>query len=180
VDAITFRTATSSDAAALGDLHVASWRETYAGFLPDQMLNALSTESRSAMWSAILNQDAHWQADVFVSERDGAIVGFGACGGQRDNALLQQGFDGEIGAIYVRRASQGCGVGRSLMGLMAKALIAQRRTSAALWVLRENVPARRFYEKLGGILAGEKVEEESGAVLTEVAYGWSDLSSLLE
>jgi hypothetical protein len=59
---------------------------------------------------------------------------------------------------------------------------------AALWVLRDNEPARRFYEVLGAKLVGQRVEtvdefvsgERVGAtdVLHEVAYGWPDLSVL--
>ncbi len=59
---------------------------------------------------------------------------------------------------------------------------------AALWVLRDNEPARRFYEGLGAGVAGQRVETvdefisgERGRardVLHEVAYGWPDLSVL--
>jgi hypothetical protein len=33
------RIATPDDAPALGSMHVASWRETYSGVLPDKMLS---------------------------------------------------------------------------------------------------------------------------------------------
>jgi ribosomal protein S18 acetylase RimI-like enzyme len=59
--------------------------------------------------------------------------------------------------------------------------------AAALWVLRDNQPARRFYEALGAKVVGQRVEtvdERIGErsrtqdVLHEVAYGWPDLSLL--
>jgi len=180
MDAISFRQAKSSDAAALGVLHVASWRETYAGLLPGQLLDGLSAEARSAMWSAILDDPATYGGTaVFVAESEGKIVGFGACGDQRDEALGERGFDGEFGAIYVLQSHQRAGVGSSLMSLMAQNLLDQGRRAATLWVLRENASARLFYERLGGALAGEKAEEQSGMMATEVAYGWSDLSPLV-
>jgi hypothetical protein len=54
VDVIGFRQAEPSDAAALGALHVSTWREAYAGILPDYVLNGLSADARAAMWSEIL------------------------------------------------------------------------------------------------------------------------------
>ena len=178
MDAISYRQADADDAPAIGAMHVASWRETYARLLPDELLNGLSTEARSAMWSATLS-DPNSGTAVFLAESGGAIVGFGACGGQRDEALRDQGFDGEIGAVYVLKSHQRAGLGRALMSLIARKLLDQGRSAACLWVLRENTSARRFYERLGGTVLGERVDEQSGIALREVAYGWSDLTSLV-
>jgi len=179
MESIRYREAMPGDADAIGRLHVASWRETYAGLLPVQLLDGLSAEARSAMWQAVLDDPAAFGGTaLFVAESKEAIVGFAAAGGQRDGALRARGYDGEIGAIYVLASHQCAGVGRALMRLVAKALVDQGRTAASLWVLRENVPARRFYERLGGVPAGEKSEEEAGMILTEIAYGWNDLSPL--
>lgn len=177
--AISFREAKPGDAAALGELHVASWRESYAALLPDTLLKDLSAEERSAMWSAALRDPASSGATVIVAESEGEIVAFGACAGQRDEALKREGFDGEIGAIYVLRSHQRAGVGNSLMSQMSRKLLDEGRRGASLWVLRRNVPARTFYERLGGAVVGARTSTESGATLDEVAYGWRDLSSLV-
>lgn len=180
MDAISFREAKLGDLAALGELHVASWRESYAGLLPDSLLDGLSAEARSAMWSAVLSDpEAFGGTTVFVAESAGEIVGFGTCGSQRDEAQKGEGFDGEIGALYVLRSHQRAGVGHALMRLMSRKLLDEGHRAAALWVLRENLPARAFYERLGGVVVGERTDEESGAVMVEVAYGWSDLSVLV-
>lgn len=179
MDALAFRAARPEDAILIGALHVASWRETYAGLLPASVLDGLSAEARAAMWRKVLNDPAAWgEASVFVAESGGTIVGFGACGDQRDAALQAQGYDGEIGAIYVLQSHQRTGAGRILMRLMARALLAQGKGAASLWVLRENEAARGFYERLGGTIVGEKAEEQAGATLTELAYGWRDLPAL--
>jgi ribosomal protein S18 acetylase RimI-like enzyme len=177
--AIGFREAKPADAAALGELHVASWRESYAGLLPDDLLKGLSPDERSTMWSAVLGDPASTGTTVIVAESGGEIVAFGACAGQRDEALKRKGFDAEIGAIYVLRSHQRAGVGHSLMSLMARKLLEGGRRGASLWVLRTNVPARAFYEGLGGVVVGARTSEEAGATLAEVAYGWSDLSALV-
>jgi len=177
---ISFREAKSSDAGRLGVLHVTSWRETYAGLLPSQILDGLSAEARSTMWRAILEDPANCGGTgVFVAESDDKIVGFGACGDQRDPALKGRGLDGEVRAIYVLQSHQRAGVGSSLMSLMAQDLLGRGRTAATVWVLRENAAARLFYERLGGALASEKSDELSGVTVFEVAYGWSDLFALV-
>ncbi len=51
--------------------------------------------------------------------------------------------------------------------------------SLLIRVLKANAPARRFYEALGGHLVLEEKIEDRGAVLDQVAYGWSDVSELL-
>jgi hypothetical protein len=51
--------------------------------------------------------------------------------------------------------------------------------SLLIRVLKENVPARRFYEALGGQLVLEEQFEDRGAVLVRVGYGWRDASELL-
>ena len=180
MNAISFREAEPSDASMLGALHVTSWRETYAGLLPDQLLDEQSKEARAAMWRRVLEDPAQYSGTfVLVAEREGEMVGFGACCIQRHEALSERGYDGEFGAVYVLRAHQGEGVGTMLMRLLAGKLLDKGLRGGALWVLSENLSARKFYEKLGGVCVDEKADEHSGAVLTEVAYGWVDLSRLL-
>jgi hypothetical protein len=50
--------------------------------------------------------------------------------------------------------------------------------AAALWVLRDNLRARRFYEHHGAKVIAEREDIRDGAVLVELAYGWLDLKEL--
>jgi hypothetical protein len=65
------------------------------------------------------------------------------------------------------------------MDAMARALSLQAHRAASLWVLRENVAARTFYTALEAEPISERADEQSGATLVEIAYGWRDLSRLL-
>jgi ribosomal protein S18 acetylase RimI-like enzyme len=144
------------------------------------LLDSLSAESRATMWATVLSASANWNStQVHLAETAGEIVGLGACGSQRDSALRERGFVGEIGAIYVLRSQQGAGVGRSLMRLMAHDLAARAMPSASLWVLRENVRARGFFKRTGGAIVAEKVDIERNSTLHEVAYGWLDVAQLI-
>jgi GNAT superfamily N-acetyltransferase len=176
---IGFRKAKPDDAASLGALHVATWRETYAGLLPQAFLDGLSIDERSATWRAVLENPVAYEATaLFVAESAGQLAGFAACSDQRDAGLMARGYCGEFGAVYVLESFQRLGVGRALMRLMARDLLDRGHGAASLWVLRENRPARAFYERLGGALAGEKTDEGPEATLHEVAYGWTDLTRL--
>jgi ribosomal protein S18 acetylase RimI-like enzyme len=180
MNSMNFRAATTQDAPALGALHAASWRETYTGVLPKELLESQSADVRTAMWRSVLDHPtASGGTTIFVAESKIGFVGFGACGAQRDAKLKAQGFAGEIGAIYVLQSHQRTGIGHTLMTLMAQSLLSQNQTAATLWVLRENGAARSFYERLGGALIAEKPEALSSAMMTEVAYGWHDLRPLL-
>lgn len=143
------------------------------------MLASLSVERRTEAWEKILREPAtNNKTVVFVDEIDGQIVAFGACGEQRDPKLKRIGFEGEVGSIYVLQAFQGQGIGVALMSVLAGTLIDLGAHGLALWVLRENVLARRFYERCGGMTVAEKSDDQGVAVLVEVAYGWDDAGNL--
>lgn len=178
--AATIRSATKADAVPLARVHVASWRETYAGLMPEGVLAGLSVTERAERWlTALDRRDASDGPAVFVAELAGQVVGLASCGGQRTPALGAQGFTAEIGAIYVLRSAQGRGVGSDLMGAMAETLTDRGHRAASLWVLQGNVQARRFYERLGGEIVGHKEDRREGMTLDEVAYGWRGLHRLL-
>jgi ribosomal protein S18 acetylase RimI-like enzyme len=191
MDKAAIRRACASDAAAIAAVHVAAWREAYEGLLPERVLGALSVEDRSRRWRRIMAEpDPAMESAVFVAVVSAQVAGFGSCGRQRDAALAAAGFEGEFSALYLLAAHHGQGLGRLLMGAMARDLAARGLCGAALWVLRENLRARRFYEALAGQviteraetlgahLPGERVEADGSTPLREVAYGWPDLRVL--
>ena len=160
-------------------MHVASWLETYVGIVPEEMLATLSVSHRTVAWESILsNPIKHHQSTVYVAEVGGAIVGFGACGEQRSIDLLDQGLGGEIGSLYVLLEFQRQRIGRRLMSALADDLVGRGLRGVALWVLRDNGTARRFYERCAGELVGERKDVRGDAVLIEVAYGWNDIEIL--
>jgi ribosomal protein S18 acetylase RimI-like enzyme len=173
------RIATPDDAAALGAMHVASWRETYQGLLPDNMLASLSVEGRVAAWAKIMREPATERSTmIYLAEHDATIVGFGSCGAQRTETLKAKGFDGEVSAVYVLREFQKRMIGTQLLRTMSLYLVRRGFKAAALWVLRDNLRARRFYEHLEGKIIAEREEVRDGAVLIELAYGWPHLEGL--
>ncbi|MEW6641396.1 MAG: GNAT family N-acetyltransferase [Pseudomonadota bacterium] len=138
------RPATSADAAAIAQIHVTAWRQSYGGLLPDAMIAAHTIASRTALWQQILAAPATAGGAVFVAEEDRGIVGFGACGPQRTPELQWSGYGAEIGALYVLADAHGRGLGTALLAALAQALRHQGHDAVSLWVLRTNTLARRF------------------------------------
>ena len=170
--------ATPADAPDIGEVHALAWRETYQGLLPTALVERHTVKTRAAVWNRRLPGAAMSGLHVVLAKSGERVVGFGSGGPQRSGDLLAKDYDAEIEAVYVRADAQGVGVGRSLMQWLAGRLIADGFHGVSLWVLDNNMRARRFYEALGGQVVGEREEARPEARLREVAYGWSTIRAL--
>ncbi len=169
---ITIRPATSNDAHGISGVHVACWRATYSGIIPQTYLDELREEKRLPMWQYILADPVKSSLVCVATEGDGEVIGFAAGGPNRSPEL---DYEGEVYAIYLLKEHQGQGIGRLLFERLVEMLLEQDYQSMLLWVLTEN-PTRGFYEREGGELTGRKQIEIGGSSLEEVAYGWDDLA----
>ena len=173
------RIATLDDVHALAVMHIASWHETYTGLLPDKILSSLSVDSRTAAWAKIMQEPVTERSTVvYLAEHQGTIIGFGSCGAQRTESLKEKGYDGEISGIYVLREFQKRKIGTHLFSAISSDLIGREFKAAALWVLRDNLRARHFYEHFDGKVLTEREDVRDGTVLVELAYGWPNLKEL--
>jgi GNAT superfamily N-acetyltransferase len=174
------RAATVEDAEAIARVHLAAWADTYAEIVPPEFLSRWTLADRTARWRRILSGDPPnpHRAEVAVLDLGGALVGFASWGEQRDDALRERGFSGEISAIYLLARVQRRGYGTAMMARAAKGLLQRGHSSAGLWVTQDNLRARAFDERLGGVLCGEQQDDLAGFPITAVAYGWTDLENL--
>lgn len=170
------RVAVCGDAEAMARVHVASWRSTYRGLMPETTLANLSVERRAAQWRRALCDGIGGVFAFVALDGDGEIVGFASGSAERSGDPL---YTGEVQAIYLYEHAQGHGHGLRLMGAVAARLAAIGHGSMLLRVLDTNAHARRFYEQLGGVPLRSQLIEMDGATLTEVAYGWPDLAPLI-
>jgi ribosomal protein S18 acetylase RimI-like enzyme len=166
------RPATLDDAAAIARVHVASWRTTYRGLLPDDFLASLSEDHYTDRWTRVIGDGL---SRVFVVEDDQEIVGFASCGRERAG---ESGFTGELYAIYILDRAQRQGHGRELVRAVAGALREMKLPDMIVWVLRNNTAARHFYERLGGAYVRSQPITIGTATLEEVSYGWRTLAEI--
>ena len=194
---IRIRQAVDSDARGIAQVHIDSWRSTYAGIVPAEHLAGLDYAEREKRWHRLL---ADRRQIAFVAEDpDGRVIGFASGGPERsgappaggtascsDDPQLESGgpdpstapeYSAELYAIYLFECGQRQGVGRRLVATLCSWFLSRGWHSMLTWVLTDN-PSRNFYEALGG----EEVRVETITIgdteLTEVAYGWSDISPL--
>lgn len=160
------RPATIEDATGIARVHVASWRTTYRGIVPDKTLASLSLEQRAEMWSRGLVNPARKHLTV-VAEAEEQIVGFADYGPSRDDDASHA--SGELYAIYLLADFQRRGLG----GRLWRKILAEAHRLAVpviyVWVLAENHSAKGFYNQCGFRPDGaQKAIELGGKRLNEI------------
>lgn len=142
------RLATIEDAAAIAQVHVASWQEAYRGLLPATLLDSLSIERRQNWWEKSL-ADENSEATTLVCEVEDKIIGFCGFGPSRDADA--DNTVGEIYALYVRATHWNQGYGYALLSQALEMLKTAGFHRATLWLLEGNNRTKKFYERVGFI-----------------------------
>ena len=140
---MVIRSPSFDDLEGLALTHVAAWHEAYADILPAAVSAAVGIEQRRNGWIAAL---ADPNRHNLVCEIDGEIAGFASFGNSRDKDA--DGDTGELYALYVHPRRWRQGVGGALWRTVAVQLDMQY-DAITVWVLRDNTPARAFYESVG-------------------------------
>lgn len=157
---LKIREATAADIPSLARLHVITWNATYAPFL----MKGPGYEVREKQWRDAFARNAPGWFCFVVERSDGNLVGF-AQGNRSDNPA----FEGELNKIYLLREYQRIGLGRRLLGHVARRFLSQGITSMWLYGDARN-PSRGAWRALGAA----KTENDSRTG----NYGWRDLSVL--
>ena len=146
------RRALTTDAGAVGHIHVESWNVAYRGIMPDEVIAKTDLAYRTRFW-AVRIADREWP--VFLVEEAGKALAFCQMIPSRDLDDDPTRV-GHITSVHVLPHLRGRGYGRVLVD---HALAEFRRRGFAevtLWVLEANRSARRFYERYGFDLDGGK------------------------
>lgn len=128
------REATPADIPALAALHVKTCSETYWN-----VRHPPNYELREYQWrEQFQKQDGKWFCFV-VEDRSGALVGFAKGVAYASNDL--PGYSGELNKIYLLRDYQRLGLGRRLVGHVARRFLSQGISSMVLFGVAQNPPA---------------------------------------
>ena len=154
------RPAAQGDSSAMGKIYCLSWQGGYKDILPEEYLAALTEE-------VCAPKKVNPDCNLVWEEADGTLAGlvnFGAARGGEENI-------GELRAIYVLPEVWGSGIAAKLFSAAAERLKARGFEHFYLWVLEDNLRARRFYEKMGMRRADERKEVNiGGKFAAEVKY----------
>jgi ribosomal protein S18 acetylase RimI-like enzyme len=158
-----FRDATLADVPALSELHVVAWNATYPG-----THNPPTVSIRDWQWRKYFTTENDGSSFCIVIERpDGALVGFA-----RGNRSDHPDYGGQLSKIYLLPEYYRLGLGRRLMGHVARRFLANGVTS--MWLCGEaDNPSGSFHEALGG----HNLLNDDGT-MNYGNYGWRDLRAL--
>jgi ribosomal protein S18 acetylase RimI-like enzyme len=180
---IAVRRARPADAPLIGAVHVAAWRSSYPGILPDDYLARLSVSRQAAHYDRQIREGG----GVYVAIASGQdvpggagprLVGYTTVGRARGPAGSDKLAEGEIETLYVLDDWRERGVGRRLIRTGASHLAAAGCRTAFLWVLRDN-PSRWFYQRLEGRPCAETRTLIAGTAVPQTAYVWDPIEKLI-
>jgi GNAT superfamily N-acetyltransferase len=134
----TVRPAVPADADEIAEVHIRTWRETYAHLLPASYLDGLDVATRAEQWRGTLAFSS--AAPPFVALDDDRIVGFALAGPARDEDPPRP-F--QLYAINVVASAHGTGAGQALLDA------AVGDSPAYLWAADDNPRAEAFYRRNG-------------------------------
>ena len=158
---MTHRLATSADARAIAELHLASWRSAYAPFLPPGVLDALELDPHVVEWRRRVGVP---EVRIDLEEREQTLIAFCASGPSGDaDAKGAAGRTWEITNLHGRPDLRRAGSGGRLFDLSVGHARRVGASSLSLWVVEKNVTARAFYEKKGMVTDGGRTTHTLGA-----------------
>lgn len=145
------------------DINIACWKRVYKGIIDDNYLKSIDREGRIKR-----NIERFNNSNYIVVEDEGEIIGFCRYGECRDD----EEYDSEIIALYVNPNMLKQGIGKLMFEYVVNEFKSQGKKKMIIWCLKENYNSRKFYEKMGGKIVGEKLAEIGKKKYAEVGFGY--------
>ena len=142
-----------------------AWRRRVAEWTPE-----VSAQGWARLLVDRANGDAPWDVLFVADDHAGQLLGLvhGRAAGEDHPAPTA-----EVGALYVAPTCRRQGVGASLLRAAALELGGLGFSTIRLEVLSANLPARAFYERMGGHELGQGTFDEEGYLLPVTIYEWA-------
>lgn len=155
---LVVRDARADELAAVAAVFLSCWHDTYAGFLPADVIDMYDEEGARALWRPTLHNRRD-DPDVLVATE----TGHGVLGVIRVGTDPDEPAAGHVFSLYVRPDTQGLGVGTRLLAAADERFRRHGMDQATLWVFAANAAARGFYARLGWQPdGGERIEPQYG------------------
>ena len=163
---LIIRYANTADIDTLANVHAQSLRAAYKDIIPYGILdNDFSVERRRAGFTRELDKKRPFNAIAFDDENPIGLLSFG------DSRYIDVDKETtELWRIYLLPKYWGKDCGEELFNWGINEIKTRGFKKVILWVLEENLRARRFYEKNGFFHNGQRMEEEMGKKISELLY----------
>jgi GNAT superfamily N-acetyltransferase len=175
---VVIRSGSPADAAQVAAVQREGWFAAYEGIITHEVIDRVTAPDDGARVRQTFRTRPWQRMIVAVVETD--VIGYASFGPEVDvqgapwpHPLTQAGEQGrvaELYALYVHPAWWSTGTGRALMDRVLARTSAAGYPSIALWVLRDNARARRFYERAGFSPDGASNVLDGLGGVTEVRY----------
>lgn len=163
IDSFVIREAKDYDVTALASLHVKTWNETYNGRGP-------GLQVREHQWRELFKDKERTWFVLVIENKKGELVGFAK--GQPYHHHHLPGFNSELNKIYLLREYQRLGLGRKLVGQVARKLLESGMTNMVLFGTPQN-PSSGFHETLGAERLHSKGEYSRAVIAGGTWRSWS-------
>ncbi|MBO4998931.1 MAG: GNAT family N-acetyltransferase [Lachnospira sp.] len=146
---------------AISRIYEESWKYAYAGIIPQDYLNSIPERK----WVSNLDNP---DRKTLICIDDNSFIGTSSFGKSRFEKFSDWG---EIISIYLLPDYVGQGYGKVLLQATIWELEKLGYKNIFLWVLRDNIRARYFYERFGFLRTDDYLDDNiGGKELQEVRY----------
>ena len=156
-----------ADLYTFAKIKVETWNNSYKGIVDNIYLEKMDYKKTADKWLKNFNNE-----NFIVAVSNGQIVGFCRYGNRIDELDRFKDYDSEIYAIYITTDSQRQGIGKEMIKYASNELKKQNKNKVLIWCLKDNFCARKFYEKINGIILGYKKSNIGEKYYDEIAYGY--------
>lgn len=164
---VIIRNVNEKDIPSIAEIQVNGWKTAYKGIIDDSILKAMSKEEKIERLKSNYGKNG-----FIVAEIENKVVGFCRYTDSNEFTPEMQDIDCEITALYVKPDLKYNGIGTKLFQFVVNEFKRKNKTKMILWCLKENEPSKKFYTKIGGEVAGERVIEIGEKSYYEVGFSY--------
>ena len=165
MDNINIRDIKKEDIPQVVDIQISGWRAAYKGMIDDEYLENMNVEKKIKM-----REKDYKETRFIVAEINNEIVGFCRYTDNMEKTPETPEVDCELRALYVKPELKHNGIGKKMFQYAVNEFKNIGKTKMVLWCLKDNVLARKFYEKMGGKIIKERLIHIGNRDYEEVAF----------
>ena len=165
MDNIKVRNIKKEDIPQVVNIQICGWKSAYKGIIDDNYLANMNPKEKIKIREKDYNENR-----FIVAEINNEIVGFCRYTDNMDKTPETPEADCELRSLYVKPELKHNGIGKKMFQYAVNEFKHMGKTKMVLWCLKDNALARRFYEKMGGIIIKERLIHIGNRDYQEVAF----------